>query len=348
MKVIFFPFDHNNPYQSSLKVELEQLGVEVEIGELRRWLPLGQAGLGRVDVVHLHWLLPILTGPSWVRTVIKGSLVLLHLCLLRLTGTRVAWTAHNLRPHEQRFDRTERVLRALLARLSNVIFVHCEAARQAVKQRCHLRSDNHLVTIPHGHYAHWYENTMTQEVARQHLGIDPDRFMVLFFGGIRQYKGVSQLIDAFSGLDRHDVDLVIAGRPYREDIANELRSQAAHFKNVHLHFGFVEDADVQKYMNAADVVACPYVQSLTSGAVILGMSFGRPCIAPKMGCLAEHLDESTAVLYDLARADGLTQALREAVDRRSELSAMGKAAYHRAMTWDWSEITQTTLRAYRR
>ena len=123
MRAVHFPYDRNNPYQRCLTAGLRSLGVSVEAGVASPWLPLRQVGWsgGGADVVHLHWLKTMLTAGSLHRTLVKGTLFVLHLRRLRRAGVKLAWTAHNLKPHEPRFERMERRFRSSVARLADEI-----------------------------------------------------------------------------------------------------------------------------------------------------------------------------------------------------------------------------------
>jgi glycosyltransferase involved in cell wall biosynthesis len=105
----------------------------------------------------------------------------------------------------------------------------------------------------------------------------------------------------------------------------------------------VDDARIQYFMNASDAVVLPYRRSLTSGAAVLAMSFARPCIAPRIGCFGEMLDERGAFLY---RRGGLRDAMEEAMRRRDELPAMGEYNRARAAAWSWDAIAARTLAVY--
>ena len=61
---------------------------------------------------------------------------------------------------------------------------------------------------------------------------------------------------------------------------------------------FVDDDDVQAYMNASDVVVLPYKNVLTSGAALLALSFMKPVLAPPKGLIPEVVDSSTGALFD--------------------------------------------------
>ncbi len=98
-------------------------------------------------------------------------------------------------------------------------------------------------------------------------------------------------------------------------------------------------------MNAADVVVLPYRDILTSGNALLAMSFGRPVIIPRLGCVMELLDDRGAFLYDSGDPGALEAAMRHALD--ADLAAMGAHNYRLATAYDWQGIAGQTDRVYR-
>ncbi len=152
---------------------------------------------------------------------------------------------------------------------------------------------------------------------------------------------------AFAALNHKEVELVIAGKT-RDDGSSELiRRRCAGHPRIMYQPGFVADDDIQTYMNACDAVVLPYRDILTSGAVILAMSFGRACIAPRMGCIAETLDEKGAFIYEPEDSDGLLNAMKRAIERKADLSAMGEHNRRLAAPWGWDRIAGMTLDVYR-
>ena len=110
-----------------------------------------------------------------------------------------------------------------------------------------------------------------------------------------------------------------------------------------LRLGFVPDEDVAKILAAGDVVVLPYHRTLTSGAAILAMSYGRSVIVPKMGCVQE-LSSDMAIHYDPEQADGLQNALLAA--ETAPLASMGQTAYRFAQRSSWSLIAEKTINVY--
>ena len=83
---------------------------------------------------------------------------------------------------------------------------------------------------------------------------------------------------------------------------------------------------------------------LTSGSAILAMTFGRPVIAPAIGCLPESLGSEGTILYDPSAPDGLEGALRQALT--ADLAALGEQAGAHAATLAWGPIATRTAESY--
>ena len=78
---------------------------------------------------------------------------------------------------------------------------------------------------------------------------------------------------------------MIAGKSKDHELTEFIQAKADSNPAIQFIPGFIEDDDVQMYMNAADVVTFPYKNILTSGAVMLAISFGRACLAPQKDCI---------------------------------------------------------------
>jgi glycosyltransferase involved in cell wall biosynthesis len=142
---------------------------------------------------------------------------------------------------------------------------------------------SNTVIIPIGTYHNIYPNDVKKNEARKILKIKSKDFVFGFFGRIEKYKGVCQLIDDFNSIDDVDTKLVIAGQCLDEELESFLKISANNNKNILLHIGFIDNKDVQIYINSCDVFAYPFVRITTSSSVILNMSFGIPTIANAIG-----------------------------------------------------------------
>jgi glycosyltransferase involved in cell wall biosynthesis len=102
------------------------------------------------------------------------------------------------------------------------------------------------------------------------------------------------------------------------------------------------------YLNAADVMVLPFQSIFTSGSLILGMSFSKAIVAPRMGAVPDYLDGSGAILYDPEDSEGLAKAMRAALQGWDELPLMGGVNLERARKLDWDSIAATTAAIYGR
>jgi glycosyltransferase involved in cell wall biosynthesis len=346
-RVVFLPYWHDNPYQELLAANLTPLGLRVD--HVTRRLDLLPAILrgGRPAIVHLH--APdhfVAYRGSAIAAAAALVLFLTQIALLRMLGVRIVWTVHDLVNHEGRYPRIDRLCRTAMARLAHVVIMHCEEACRRVSDAYGVRPDR-VHVIPHGHYQDRYppfDGDAT--AARITLDLPQDAPILLFFGNLRRYKGLHALLEAYDRLDRAGTRLVIAGQPFDAETAAELEARLAGRDDVLFRPGFVPEDRVTTYLRAADVVVCPFTSSLTSGSLALALSFGKACVAPRLGCAGEMMTEAGGFLYDPDDADGLVTALRAAIDARPRLDAMGQANARRMQALDWPAIARRTAAAY--
>jgi len=336
----------NNPYQRELARHLAQQDVQVVLpGPGFLFLPELLRG-GRPDVLHLHWLHPFFVSTCALKSVTKLATFVSQLIVLALSGTKIVWTVHNLRHHEDEHRTIDRLISLIVARVARGIIVHCEAAKTAVVTEYGLRDGAKVFVVPHGNYTGSYADNVDRATARRILGVPESTLVLLVLGRLRPYKGVLRLIEAFKRQVHGDAVLLIAGSAVDEALAERVRRAASEHDGVTFVPGFVPEDRVQVFMNASDVAVCPYERILTSGAVVLAMSFGKACIAPRMGCVDEILDEEGAFLYDPEEPGGLARAISEAIRRSPDLQRMGEHNRHKVEQWGWDVVARMTNRVY--
>jgi beta-1,4-mannosyltransferase len=324
-----------NPYCDLLYRTLAAHGVTVAgSAELSpRWLV---RHVREVKILHLHW--PEFYYRSGERPTARSvTAFIATLLLARLLRYRVVWTVHNALPHER--HAADRALRWLLVRSARLV-VHAEAARAALP-----RSRRPAAVVPHGHYIGCYPDELSAADARRKLGLAATARVFVCFGQLRAYKGVSALLEAFVRLPGPHLRLVIAGAPATEADAEIVRTATQRDARVQTHLGFVPDADVQRFLKAADFVVLPYRNVLTSGGALLALSFARPLVVPRSGCLVELEQEGCAIAYDPDAEDGLRAALAAAADV-TDLEAWRQQAAAAASRRAWGSIAEAYVRIY--
>lgn len=342
MNVLFVPAVRN-PYQYLLAQALAPLDVRVQHSSAlpsERWLV---ANRGRVELLHLHWLHTLYNSGRKSSPLYLARFVEKLVCA-RSLGYKLIWTAHNIMPHERTFPPIDSIGRLAVMIFAHAIIVHCEYAKNEISKRFLRKNGIHV--IPLGHYGVLYPYSVPKEEARRTLDIDRHAFVYLFFGKIRPYKGVERLIRAFEQLDDQDVNLLVAGECPEEEHRRRLLHLTQGNGRIRLFLDFVPDEAVQRYFAAADVLVAPFSEVLTSSSVMLALSFGRPVIAPALGCLPELITSQAGVIYDPMNEEALLKALQSI--RGRDVETMGREAYRlsRAPDFDWECIAEKTKEIY--
>jgi glycosyltransferase involved in cell wall biosynthesis len=337
MRVLAFPKSSDkNPYTDLLYKNVERLGVEVVEFDPR----MGSKERG--DVLHVHW-------PEWFLVRRNPLAVWRHYamwmeCLrsLRRQGTKVVWTAHNLRSHENRHELLQRKFWSEFVPLVDGCVCLSEVSRSLVREafpglKCPT------AVVPHGHYRDVYPNTVHRSAARASLGLDPSDFVFVHVGMVREYKNVPELIAAFRDCER-PCTLVVAGEVFEEGLKRRVEAAAEGCANVHLHLRRVDDSDLQLYFRAADVAVFPYRDILNSGSALMALSFDVPLLVPSLGSMPElrqQVGEAWVMTYEgevtgQVLSQGREWARKTARAERAPLDGL-----------DWLPLARRTVEFYR-
>jgi glycosyltransferase involved in cell wall biosynthesis len=297
------------------------------------------------DILHLHW-------PEEVyRSLQDGGFdehvdrFLARLDRLRASGTRIVWTVHNLKPHEIAMPAAEhRAYQGVIDR-AHVIHHHCPLAERTLRSEYRIPGGQTHIIVPHGHYAS-YANTMTRAEARAALGLDASAFVFLHFGQIRAYKGLDLVERAFDRARvarKHlvvaggvDLSLSRAGR-LRFFARRKLARRISHFLDA------VWNDDVQRFLNACDAVVLGHTAGLNSGVAVLAMTFGKPVVGPRLGCIEWVLEQGANVLYPPGDAAALARAMESASGL--DLAACAETNRSVAASWSWDAIASRAVAA---
>ena len=250
------PRPTTNPYVVQLIRSLRAAGVEVRAFSWKAALT------GRYDVFHVHWPEGLVRGNTRARTLARQLAVLVLLIRLKATGTPIVRTLHNTSRHEGG-PRREGLLLGLFDRWT----------RYGIALNAHTVPPDGLptATIPHGHYRDWYAPYARPEPVAGRLA---------YFGLIRAYKGVEELISAFRTLPGAELSLTVSGRPRTPEIAAELHRRAAGDERITLELDYLSDEQLVRRLGEAELVVLPYRQMHNSGAALAALSLDRPVLVP--------------------------------------------------------------------
>lgn len=290
----------------------------------------------QADILHLHWVHGPIIGSGIVKTFLRLVLFYGSLFIWRLRGKKIIWTVHNLVNHERRRALLDRVNSIIVGRFANKVLVHGRTAICIVSTLFKIPKSK-LRVIFHGNYAHVLQ-AATLEV--DHL---EKRF--LFFGMIRPYKGVPELVRSFGSL-QSNARLHIVGEAINSKLQQELEELVALDDRVTINPKSVSDDELKHLLTWSDVVVLPFRDILTSGSLLMTLTAGRPVIVPRVGLVTEYANEDCAFFYDPNDRQGLQNALQRSIDS-SDLKMMADAALKRSTDFDWFNITAELASVYR-
>lgn len=197
---------------------------------------------------------------------------------------------HNIIPHEHRPGDQQ---------LSRYFTSACDGfmtLSASVKEELADFSNAPVKTSPHPIYDS-YGAQVDQATAREHLGLDADGKYLLFFGYIREYKGLELLLEAMAKpeIREQGIKLLLAGEYYGNQEKYEGRMAALGITDLIVaHTSFIANDEVRYYFGAADLVVQPYKTATQSGISQLAYHFEKPMVVTKVGGLPEIVPHGEA------------------------------------------------------
>lgn len=226
----------------------------------------------RPDAVILQWWHPYFAPCYRILATLLGEIPLLITC-------------HNVFPHE-RFPLDRFLTRMVLKRADGyIVQSHLDE-----KDLLTVKPDANYVVTPHPTYNAFKMKNMSKAEARALLAVGSDSPMLLFFGFVREYKGLKYLLDALPEVKKRipDISLWVVGDfGDDKDVYLEQIEKNRIGDNIRLVEGYVPDQEVEKYFAAADLVVLPYVSATQSGIVQIAYGFDKPVVVTDVGGLPD-------------------------------------------------------------
>lgn len=281
------------------------------IREIRRFQP---------DRVVLQWW-QAFWAPVWITLELAQ----------RITHTPVSVICHNVFPHE-RHPSNAPLARAVLG-LANHVIAQSASERDDVRR---LLPSKRADVAPHPLYDMLAGETISKEDARKQLGLSGSPIL-LFFGFIREYKGLDYLIDALPKVlaEFPQTQLVVAGEFWHNRVQYEAQIQRLGVsEHVVLVDRYIPNEEVGRFFAAADLVTLPYASATQSGVLQLALGFSRPVIATRVGGLAEAVEEGAGITLVAPRdADALAAGIIDYLHSPSQQAVTASRAMSRER-WD--------------
>lgn len=227
------------------------------------------------DLVIFQWLHPYFAPCYWSITKL-------------LKKTKVLYICHNAIPHE-RFV-CDQFLTKLTLKSADYVIAHSNSDAEILKK---LIPTINCKVNPHPAYNFFKIQNMTKEQARKQLQINEDEKVLLFFGLIREYKGLKHLIKALPLIKQKiaGIKLLIAG-DFSENKETYLELIDEYKLNdcINIYAGHIPVPEVEKFFAASDLVVLPYESATQSGVIQTAYGFEKPVLATDVGGLPDAVE----------------------------------------------------------
>ena len=193
-----------------------------------------------------------------------------------------------------------------------------------------------------------FGNAVGKNTSADFLKLPKNQNYMLFFGLIRDYKGLDLVLEAMADkmLIEKDVKLLIAGEFYADSKPYLDIIDKHNLKNrVILHDKFVADQDVKYYFGIADIIVQPYKTATQSGVTQIAYHFEKAMLVTNVGGLAEIVPHKKVGFVVEPEPQEIAKALNEFYDENME-EKFHMHILKEKEKYDWSKMTQTIINLY--
>ena len=250
------------------------------------------------DLVIFQWVHPFFTFVfSTITNLLKKS-----------TNTKILYICHNVLPHER--TKIDEFLIKIAFKNADYFIVHSKEDYNNLKRIIHNTKIKQSV-LPT--YDLFKTKIMLKEDVRKLLNIKKDKKVILFFGIVREYKGLLYLIKSMPKIIKEfdNVILLIVGEFWddKKKYVDEIKKLNIE-QYVKVIDKYIPDEEVGIYFSATDVVVLPYVSATQSGIIQIAYAFEKPVITTNVGGLPDVVDNGkTGIIVKSKDSEELANAI---------------------------------------
>ncbi len=255
--------------------------------------------------------------------------------------TRVVAITDNIVPHEKRpGDRC--LTKYFLNRVHSFVCMSGKVRNDLIRFGV---STKRIRQCMHPLYDH-FGVAVDKETARKKLGIKKDGWLVLFFGFIREYKGLDILLKALAHprLEHLPLSLLVAGEFYtNEEKYHRMARSMGVYDRVIWHSDFIPSEKVRFYFSAADLVVQPYKSATQSGVTQIAYHFEKPMVVTNVGGLPEMVIHGRGGLVVDASAEAIGNAMADFFTQDDMGRSMQNTLKQEKKRFSWERLVNSLL-----
>lgn len=296
-EIHFAPYMYGNPYQDLLYSAYGDSDMSVHgHRSIAGAIKAIEVSTAATKILHLHWLNVILAEATDSEIPNRISEFKTQLQRAKAAGAKIVWTVHNVLPHEgYQMEPSIEVRKAIVAAAD---IVHVMNPETVIRCQPYFEIPvEKVIRIEHAGYHSFYPE-LAGSISRKKMWGLPERANVLVsLGGIKPYKGLGDFAAVFQKHAQSDTHFLIAGKAAADFNKSELAKAAEFSTNLHVFPEMVADSQVSSLMQMAAAVVIPYQASLNSGALALGLTYGKPILARATAGSTHLLNSGAGKIY---------------------------------------------------
>ena len=297
------------------------------------WLATGAAmNKERYDLIIVKYWLPFM-GPSF-GTILRKAKANRH--------TRVLCVVDNIIPHENR-PGDKQFTKYFIKPVDAFV-----AMSKDVLKDVKTFTDKPSVFTPHPVYDS-YDTAVSKEEACAKLKLDANKKYLLFFGFIREYKGLDLLLEAMADerIIKAGIELIAAGEYYDKAVEatnNSIIEKYQLQSRVHMRTDFIPNSEVRYFFSAADLVVQPYKHATQSGITQIAFHFEKPMVVTNVGGLAEVVPDGKVGFIAEPNPTSIADAILKFYEPNS-LPNLHQNILHEKEKYTWDTFTEVMMQA---
>lgn len=249
------------------------------------------------------------------------------ICRLLDKKIKIVSLIHNAIPHEKRFF--DKIFAKYFFKRCDSFIVLSEPVKDELEK---LIPQAKVLVTPHPIYDHYKERIDKSEACKL-LGVDGDKKNLLFFGLIRDYKGLDLLIELMSYLD-NSYQLIIAGECYGDfQKYQQLIDQSPLKENIKVFEQYIPDDMVTTLFSAADVLVLPYRDATQSGVVAVSYQMELPMIVTNVGALGETISMSATGIVVEVSPEAISEGIKSYFENDSQVYLDNVQTEKKRLSW---------------
>ena len=232
---------------------------------------------------------------TWINPIQAPIYFTIASMIKKTTHTNVSFICHNVLPHEP--SRIDKPLTKLALKTGDTFIVHSSEDKHILESLIQKKK----ITKGFLPLFEMFETKPITNTDRIKEELKLKKNVLLFFGYIRPYKGLTYLIKAMPSILKKvpDSSLLIVGEHWAKDekIYSELISKLGLQQDIVSINTYVPNEELYKYFSVSDVVVLPYTSATQSAAVQTAYAFNKPVISTSVGGLKDAVIEGETGLF---------------------------------------------------